>query len=87
MRTIGIHLRRDREALESLSAPNADLANFLQSRIDHTTRLLSHIHGDHSMPDLVSDLDGSHRMDSERTLLYCFKIILSNYYFLIKSRP
>ena len=86
MRTIGNHLRRDREALESLSAPNADLANFLQSRIDHTTQLLSHIHGDHSMPDPVSDLDGSHRMDSERTFLYCLKIILSNYYFLIKSR-
>ena len=37
------------------------------------------------MPDLASDLDESHRMDSERELLCFFKISLSNYYFLIKA--
>ena len=37
------------------------------------------------MPDLGSDLDESHRMDSERELLCFFKTSLSNYYFLIKA--
>jgi hypothetical protein len=59
------------ETLQSVSA-HTDLRVFLQSRIDQTLQVLSHIYGGHGMLDMVSDLDGSHQVDPEGLLLCCF---------------
>lgn len=72
-RTIEAHLRQDRETLKSVSV-STDLHAFLQSKIDQTQQLISHIYGGHSMLDLVSDSSGSHRVGPEGLSLCCFKV-------------
>ncbi|KAF8268982.1 hypothetical protein EI94DRAFT_1799790 [Lactarius quietus] len=64
-RTIEAHLLQDRQTLQSLSSLNTDLLAFMQSRIDHTVKLLSDIHGSSTMLHTVSDLDGSQPEDLE----------------------
>ena len=66
-RSIEIHLQRDQALLQSLP-PHTDVAISVKSCINQMIELLSEIYGGHTLPDLVSDLEGSHPVSSEGVL-------------------
>jgi hypothetical protein len=67
-RTVEAHIQQDRQKLQSALLSNTDLIDFLQLRVDKTLQVLSGIHGGLSIPDTVSDFDGSHPAGSEGTI-------------------
>ena len=66
--TIEVHFHRDQDFLDTLH-PDTISANFVQSCVDNTTKLLTGINEAYGLPNLASDPIGSCPEGSEGALL------------------